>query len=1046
MNPAVQHINRLPARATSWPFPDFAAALNGDLGGNPFYRSLNGVWQFRLMESPADVPSRFWEEAGDHWDEMPVPSNWQMNGYDRPHYTNVRYPIPADPPRVPEKNPVGLYVRTFDLPESWASRPVYVRFEGVDSALYVWVNGKQVGFSKVPHMPAEFDLTRVVEPGLNTIAVQVFKWSDGTYLEDQDMWRLSGIFRDVHLYTTGRNAAYDISVTTSITDAEDPSHGAEVGLRVKLTNWTDGAHSGSVRATLLDADGVEVGSSDLGGPADIPAMGSHEAQGTIVVRDARLWTAETPYLYRLIVTVNDERGDTLEARSLNVGIREVSISDGALLVNGKPIKIRGVNRHESDPVYGHAVTYESMVRDIALMKQHNINAVRTSHYPDDPRWYDLCDRYGIYVIDEADLEAHGAYALGDWSHFAKDPDWRDAFLDRAERMVERDKNHPSVIMWSLGNESGYGPNHDAMAEWMHQRDPSRPVHYCEAWTDGVPSEVTDVVSCMYPTVERLAAEGKGKSGPRPFIMCEYAHAMGNGPGNLKEYWDTIRASRQLIGGCVWEWCDHGILQADDEGEAYYAYGGDFGEYPHDGNFCIDGMVFPDRTPSPSLIEYKKVLEPVAVVDWDADTGRAVIENRYDHLTLDHLTASWRLMEDGSPVRFGTMPLPSVAAGERAEISLPVPTSASHRDRLVDVSFRLACATEWAEAGHEIAWAQLPLPGAAQPSGDQSDVAQASRLQTHVAQASRLQSSESVPLECGRDHDEVWVKGADFELAFSKAEGIPTRWVAGGLSLLDRGPKPNLWRAPIDNDNWIVNRWREHALDRLEMNVEEMEVTRRPPDAATALIGVRFTLSAPARKPIVRGSVTYSVDAAGTLEMTYRMQPETDLEALPRMGVQMRLPFDMRRVTWYGLGPHENYIDRNESARLGRWTADVDDLYVPYIFPQENGGRSEVRWAAITNDHGHGLLAMASPTMTLTALPFTTEALDAAKHTHELRVADSVIVSLDHAVCGLGSASCGPRPLDQYILRPVETTFTFRLRPIKLERDDPMERHRSWSNS
>ncbi len=1020
MNPAVMHHNRLPSRAASWPYPIPEDAVRGDLGYNPYYRSLNGVWRFQLMDTPTDVPPRFWEDAGPDWDEMPVPSNWQMHGYDRPHYTNVRYPIPVDPPRVPEKNPVGLYVRTFDLPESWAGRPVYLRFDGVDSAFYVWVNGKQVGFSKVPHMPAEFDLTRVVEPGVNTIAVQVFKWSDGTYLEDQDMWRLSGIFRDVHLYTTGSIAAYDLFVTTKLGEESDGS--ADVKLCVKLVNWTERAQSGSARAALLDDDGAEVGTTDLGGAATIPVLSSHEASGTIKVQSARLWTAETPHLYRLLVTVCDESGATLEARCINVGIREVAISDGALLVNGKPIKIRGVNRHESDPVHGHAVTYNSMVRDIVLMKRHNINAVRTSHYPDDPRWYDLCDRYGIYVIDEADLESHGAYALGDWSHFARDPAWREAFLDRAERMVERDKNHPSVIMWSLGNESGYGPNHDAMAEWIHGRDPSRPVHYCEAWTDGVPSPVTDVVSCMYPTVERLEAEGKGKSGDRPFFMCEYAHAMGNGPGNLKEYWDTIRASRQLIGGCVWEWCDHGILQADDDGEVYYAYGGDFGEYPHDGNFCIDGMVFPDRTPSPSLIEYKKVLEPVAVVAWDADCGTARIENRYDHADLSHLRASWHLIEDGRSVRSGTLALPDVAAGQQADIDLPVPKTPTDRDRMLEVSFRLASDTAWAEAGYEVAWAQLPIPpNRPEPS------------------AKRL-GLGSVPLEYGRDHDEIRITGADFEIAFSKADGMPVRWVAAGLSLLDRGPQPFLWRAPTDNDKWIAGQWREHALDRLKINVEEVDLAKA--HAESGAVSVRFVMAAPARTPALRGSVTYTVDGDGTMEMAYHLIPSTDLAALPRVGVQMYLPFDLRQVTWYGLGPHENYVDRKESGRLGRWTADVEDVYVPYIFPQENGGRSDVRWAAFTNDHGHGLLTMAAPTMTMTASPFTTEALDAAKHTHELEAADSVIVSLDHAVCGLGSASCGPKPLEQYILRPAETRFAFRLRPVMLEREDPMTLYRN----
>ena len=1021
MDPSTLHRNRLPSRAHWWGFPDEAGALEGDLGANPRYRCLNGMWQFRLAERPDEVPGEFWQDAGPEWTELPVPSNWQMLGMGRPHYTNVLYPIPVDPPRVPEDNPVGLYVRQFTVPEDWAGLPTFVRFEGVDSAFYVWINGIEVGFSKVPHMPAEFDVSRMVRPGLNEIAVQVFQWSDGTYLEDQDMWRLSGIFRDVHVFCAPPVTAYDAFVHTDPGASDGP---ATVRLEAQVRNWSDGPREAAIRASLLDEDGSAV-ATVVSKPVTV---GPRAAADVAVCLDVppeskRLWTAETPNLYGLVMTVMDGEGNVLEARRLRVGIRKIEIREGALLINGAPIKIRGVNRHESDPVYGHAVTYESMVRDIRLMKQHNINAVRTSHYPDDPRWYDLCDEYGIYVIDEADLESHGAWALGDWSYFAKHPDWRAAFVDRAERMVERDKNHACVIMWSLGNESGYGPNHDAMAEWIRGRDPSRPIHYCEAWTDGVPSEITDVVSCMYPTVERLEAEGKGKSGPRPFIMCEYAHAMGNGPGNLKEYWDTIRAHRQLIGGCVWEWCDHGVLETTDDGVAYYAYGGDFGDYPHDGNFCIDGMVFPDRAPSPSLIEYKKVLEPVSVVAWDAASCTARIENRYDHAGLGHLTATWSLYEDGLLVRSGTVALPDVAPGAQAELRLPqAAPSATGRDRFIELSVRLAAANRWADAGHEVAWAQLPLPAA-------------------EARAPRLVAAAS--LECGEDSDDIWFNGRDFLIVLSKQSGIPSQWVNDGTELLDRGPRLHVWRAPIDNDNWIVGKWREHGLDHMEMLVRETTLLEASADSAR--VRVSYVMAAPARVPLIRGTAVYTVDAAGELTVEHHVVPETDLPALPRIGLQMMLPFDLQRVTWYGLGPHENYVDRKESGKLGLWSADVEDLYVPYIFPQENGGRSDVRWAAFTDDYGRGLLAMAEPLMTMTASLFTTEALDRAKHTYELEASDSVIVTLDHAVCGLGSASCGPKPLDRYILRPEETTFRMRLRPVALDRDDPMRLYRGGAS-
>jgi len=696
MNPAVLHVNRLPARAATFPFPDPAAALDGNLGANPWYRCLSGDWRFKLLPSPADVPAKWASGDAADWEMLRVPSNWQMHGHGRPHYTNVNYPIPVDPPRVPSRNPVGLYRRTFDVPETWMKRPVILRFEGVDSAFYVWVNGKRVGFSKVPHMPAEFDLTRLLHPGPNELGVEVFQWSDGTYLEDQDMWRLSGIFRDVHMFTTPQVMLWDVFVRTNF---DENFRDAVLDISLELLNNSDEPQTAGALLELYDAAGERVLITEAASPDAIATLSARNVALQVHVKEPLHWTAETPNLYRLVVSITDERGHVAESRAVGVGFREIKADGPRLLVNGRPIKIRGVNRHESDPVHGHAVTYRSMVQDIRLMKQYNMNAVRTSHYPDDPRWYDLCDQYGMYVIDEADLESHGAWALGDWSYFARSPEWSEAFLDRAVRMVERDKNHPCVLMWSLGNESGYGPNHDAMAEWIRQRDPSRPIHYCEAWTDGVPSPVTDVVSCMYPSVDRLEQEGSGKSGGRPFFMCEYAHAMGNGPGSLKEYWEAIRGHEQLLGGCVWEWCDHGILQKTADGRNYYAYGGDFGEYPHDGNFCIDGMVFPDRTPSPSLIEYKKVVEPVDVALMSEDPVTLRIENRRDHADLSDLAASWELVADGVLVQSGPLPLPSVPSGTSCEVNVRIDKRRIAGHCILNVSFRLSANTLWAEAGH-----------------------------------------------------------------------------------------------------------------------------------------------------------------------------------------------------------------------------------------------------------------------------------------------------------------------------------------------------------
>lgn len=1023
MNPAILHVNRLPARATTFPFPDHPSALRGDLGSNPFYRCLSGNWRFRLVASPDEVPAHWASEDTADWDFLPVPSNWQMHGYGYPHYTNVLYPIPVDPPRVPRRNPVGLYRHVFDVPEDWMDRPVIVRFEGVDSAFYVSVNGKRVGFSKVPHMPAEFDLTRLLHPGANDLAVEVFQWSDGTYLEDQDMWRLSGIFRDVHLYATGAVAINDIFVRTRF---DETYSDAQLAVSIQLFNGADMPQAAQAQVALYGPDGTRVLEGNVGDVQHLGPLATAMVEQAFAVPSPAHWTAETPALYRLIVTATDGEGNVTECRAVNVGFRQIDIRDGQMLINGRPIKIRGVNRHESDPVHGHAVSYSSMVRDIELMKQHNINAVRTSHYPDDPRWYDLCDRYGIYVIDEADLESHGASALGDWGYFAKSPEWREAFLDRAVRMVERDKNHPCVVMWSLGNESGYGPNHDAMAEWIHSRDSSRPVHYCEAWQDGVPSPITDVVSCMYPTIERLEQEGQGKSGARPFLMCEYAHAMGNGPGNLKEYWETIYAHDQLLGGCVWEWCDHGILQTAEDGTPYYAYGGDFGEYPHDGNFCIDGMVFPDRTPSPSLVEYKKILQPVEVNAADSTAGRIRIRNRYDHVDLGHLTGSWKLLADGEQIQAGVLVLPDIGPGDTAEVDIPLNLGGLDvtQHHILEVSFRLAHATLWAEAGHEVAWAQLEVPAAAIPAGDG----------TRAAGELDGMRPKRRSLDVDRTPDTLVITGGAFHITLNRRTGLLDRWQAHGVELLQRGPQPHVWRAPTDNDVWIVHKWRDVGLDHLEMHVQDVRILETGPDRV--VVEVPCILAANARVPAFRWNMAYTFERSGEIILDHHLMPSLDLETIPRLGVQMLLPEELEYVTWYGRGPHENYVDRKESARMGRWTATVDQLHVPYIMPQENGGRTDVFWAAVADEHGRGLLAVADPTMTVTASRYTTEALTHARHTCELEPSGSVVLTLDHAVCGLGSASCGPKPLAQYMLRPMETRFRFRLRPVLLERMNP----------
>ena len=633
--------NREPAHATLLPYADAAGALSGERGASPYFKLLNGHWHFCYVPTPVEAPEHFESERFDAsgWDSISVPSNWQMLGYGRPNYTNVRYPFPVDPPRVPQDNSCGLYRRTFALPEGWDGKEVFLEFEGVNSAFYVWLNGQMVGYSQGAHVPAEFRLTPYVRSGANLLVVQVFQWSDGAYLEDQDMWRLNGIFRDVYLFATPSVHMRDVRVGAELdetyTDAvlnvsvalRNYGSSALGGLIKALHELKGGASAGyRVSARLLDAAGAAVVEGEIGESISLDAGAEATLAASFSVKAPAKWSAEEPNLYTLLLTLADPAGSVQEVVRVNVGFRKVEIKQGVFYFNGVPIKLQGVNRHDTHPDLGHAVSLESMIHDVVLMKQHNINTVRTSHYPNDPRWLDLCDRYGLYVVDEADLECHGFGTVGDQDQISEDPAWEAAYLDRAIRMVERDKNHPCVIMWSLGNESGYGRNHVAMADWIHKFDPSLPVHYegATGWgnrANGKPfAGVVDVYSTMYPTVERIINEGQQTDNPLPFFMCEYAHAMGNGPGNLKEYWDAIRAYPRLMGGCVWEWVDHSVRQRTEDGEEWWAYGGDFNDHPNDGNFCVDGLCWPDRTPYPGLIEYKKILEPVHVEAIDLKAG------------------------------------------------------------------------------------------------------------------------------------------------------------------------------------------------------------------------------------------------------------------------------------------------------------------------------------------------------------------------------------------------------------------------------------------
>ncbi|MEH1125460.1 glycoside hydrolase family 2 TIM barrel-domain containing protein [Micromonospora sp. CPCC 206061] len=912
---------------------------------------LDGQWRFRLAARLADATGGFevpdFDDAG--WDLLDVPSCWQMRGYGAPAYTNVIYPFPIDPPRVPDANPTGEYRREFTLPDDWPAGRRVLRFEGVDSCFAVWLNGEHLGDGKGSRLPTEFDVTDVLRTGRNVLAVRVHQWSAASYLEDQDMWWLSGIFRTVRVLCRPDGALDDFFV------------------------HADYDHTTGQGTLRVDTDA----------PArlSVPALGLHDADpaGPHVIERVTPWTAEAPHLYDGELVAGGERVP------VRIGFRRVVVEDGLLKVNGQRLLLRGVNRHEWDPDHGRTLSRETMVRDILLMKRHNINAVRTSHYPPSTEFLDLCDEYGLWVVDECDLETHGFHMV-DWrDNPADDPQWRDACLDRMARMVERDKNHASVVMWSLGNECGTGANLAAMSEWARTRDPDRPIHYEGDWD----STYVDVYSRMYASHAEVELIGQGTEDSTkdpaadahrrglPFILCEYAHAMGNGPGGLREYQRLFEEYPRCQGGFVWEWIDHGVRTKTADGRDFFGYGGDFGEVLHDGNFVADGLVFPDRTPSPGLIEYKKVIEPVRIeVDLDGRTVR--VRNGYDFADTGHLTFSWRAL-DGAE---GDLDVPVLAPGQSTTVDLPYAGAG-----WVTVSAVLAKDEPWAPAGHEIAWGQAgPVEQTTSPSPD-------------------------APATVDGEH--ILLGPA----VFDRVTGTLLR--IGDL-VVD-GPKLDLWRAPTDNDlrGWgegsiMAAAWRSIGLDRLTHAVLAVE-----PGADGLTVRTRV---APAGTDLGM-LATYTWWAAdGQLWLRLGVEPAGPWEApLPRLGLRMAVPTTLDTVTWFGLGPGEAYRDTTAAVRVGTYTHTVDELQTPYVYPQENGNRREVRWAELS---GEGRLRITgAPHFDLTVRPWTTEDLAAAAHPTDLVRRDRLYVNLDVAQNGIGTASCGPGVLPQHQFRATPATLT-----------------------
>ncbi len=1021
-------INKEPARATGLPFASVDSAVEAytmkrpadafkTWRNSPFYQSLNGNWRFHWVKSPDERPVDFYRTDFDvsGWDEIPVPSNWEIQGYGTPIYSNVTYPHLREPPKIignvrqrftaaREPNPVGSYRTTFTVPSDWAGRQAFIHFDGVASAFYLWINGQKVGYSQGSRTPAEFNITRYLRSGENILAAEVYRWCDGSYLEDQDFWRLSGIFRDVYLFSAPAVQLRDFFV---LSDLDASYRDAEMTITAKIRNLSNGPARRRIRATLVDAQGHKtlLGQSEV---VNVTAGQEAETQLNADIADPLKWTSETSNLYVVVLELLGPTSEMMEVKACHVGFREIELKDQQFLVNGVSVKLKGVNRHEHDPDRGQAVEIGSMVRDIELMKRNNINTVRTCHYPDHPLWYYLCDLYGLFIIDEANVESHGmGYGRETLAAVAS---WEKAHVDRNVRMVERDKNHPCIVIWSLGNEAGGGPNFEAAAQAIRNIDTSRPIHYERM------NSVADIDSQMYTSVAGVIAQGRSNS-PKPFVLCEYAHAMGNAIGNLQEYWDAIETYPRCIGGCIWDWVDQGLRKytgntnPDGSKEWFFAYGGDYGDQPNDNNFCCNGVVTPDRAVTAKLREVKKVYQYVGF-----DLGRvgrdsiAVdLKNKYFFTDLDRFELRWQLLEDGKVVAQGERPLAETQPGRSQTVTVPAsrPALKPGAEYFLNVSLAQKEDELYVAAGHVVATAQFKLP-------------------YEVPAAPQVAPRQLPALMLVQSGDTIVVGGESVTVTFSRSRGTLTSLIYDGTELIEagQGPRLNLYRALGDNDNWLRRDVQRAGLSDLSYTVKNVS-TEQP---APGIIRIRATVDCAGRNDTgMVHTATYTIFGDGSIDVTNRVEPYGSLSALPKIGVSLVLPKVFDTLTWLGRGPHESYVDRKRSAEVGLYKGSVAEQYERYVRPQENGNKTDVRWAALTDAKGNGLLVVTDGTYSVSAHHNTAQDYDQARHIDKVVPRDQVYLCIDAAHMGLGGASCGPRPLTKYILSARPMRFRYSLR-------------------
>ena len=1008
-NPQIFRMNKEPAHCTLLPHTSVEAALSGRREASPFFQSLNGKWKFHWARKPAERPIDFYQPTYDvsQWKEIAVPSCWQLQGYGIPIYTNVTYPFDAsNPPHIPhDYNPVGSYRYEFTVPEQWRGRQVFIHFEGVKSAFYLWINGQKVGYSQDSMTPAEFNITPYLKKGKNILAVEVYRWSDGSYLEDQDMWRFSGIYRPVFLFATPPVHLRDFFVRSEL---DENYLNARLKITAQIKNYSPTIQKGySLEVSLLNPEPQSKNPlAFTSGKIDqINPQENITFELSAPLQNPHKWTAETPVLYDVLLVLKNQKNEIIEVEHCKTGFRKIEIKNNQLLINGVPILIKGANRHEHDPDFGRAVPVSRMIEDITIMKQFNLNAVRTSHYPNNPVWYDLCDQYGLYVIDEANLESHGL------RHKIPNslPEWKDACLDRMNNMVQRDKNHPSIIFWSLGNEAGEGTNFEHMAQLARQIDSTRLIHY-----EGY-NKVGDVFSRMYPHVNSIVEYAEQAQPEKPYLMCEYAHAMGNAVGNLKEYWEAIEKYPILIGGCIWDWVDQGLRKKDARGKSFFAYGGDFGDEPNDGNFCINGLIFPDRKISPKLWEVKKIYQYISVTPEELLAGRVKVHNKYCFTNLNQFNVVWTVSEDGQMIQEGTLTPLEIKPGQSQIIQIPIekPVLTPGAEYWLKLSFRLREDEIWAKQGHEVAWEQLQLPFVAPPK-----------------KSIPLYPIPSLHLE--EVAEMVNITGENFSVQFNKNIGTITTFIVNNQELIQSnqkragGPLLTVYRAPVDNDVQIWDDWHQAGLHKLNDTVQQFNI--QPINDQAIQITTRLLWQAAAKSGFTHECI-YTVFGNGGIQMNHQIEPYGELPTLPGIGISMKINGALNHFHWYGRGPHENYADRKMGAVIDVHHSLVTEQYVPYVKPQDNASKQDVRWAALTDALGRGLLVTNQMPVAVSALYFEALGLANARHTSDLEPNSEITFCIFPKQRGVGNASCGPPILEKYAIPPQPLHFSLSLFPV-----------------